>query len=51
MDDLKPEMGEHIYWVLKMGAYMGRLHTKRFKVYKRVRRDFKGGKEICYFSI
>ena len=30
-------MGEHIYWVLpKMGAYMGRLHTKRFKVYKRV---------------
>ena len=30
-------MGEHIYWVLpKMGAYMGSLHPKRFKVYKRV---------------
>lgn len=44
-------MGEHIYWVLpKMGAYMGRLHPKGFKVYKRVG-PFKGGKEICYFSI
>ena len=32
---MKPEMGKHIYWVLpKMGAYMGRLHPKGFKVYK-----------------
>lgn len=51
-DDLKPDMGEHIFWVLpRMGAYMGMLHGKGFLKGLQKGKDFKEGKEICYFSI